>query len=389
MIPAWMRQPGGSAAATNAVGGMFGRGAQKVLGRTLSGVKNQALQKLDNLGVPLTIGQIGHGSDNVLGKAVGGIEDRAAGLPIFDAIINSARRRGEQGFNRAAFREMGGSGATGAQGVTEGRQIVNNAYDFLNSASFPADKDLQEQLAAVRSSLPPTNFGEGVRSRLSQIDDALKLGSLSGRDWQSAIRGIRADRTSLRGQPFSDRAVGTLDDLEQALTNFAERQGAPGVASNLARANGVNKQFNTITAALDNAPTQSRGELFSANRLNTASLANARKFGGRTAAVAGDRPFYDLTTAGMDVMPNQVPDSGTAGRALLYSTLFGGGVGGGIGAAVDQNDRAEGGLTGSKVGVSVPFAVAALYSKSGQKLLQKALLGDRPEQIARLGDFLL
>jgi hypothetical protein len=94
-------------------GGLYGSGDD-------SGVKNQALQKLDNLGVPLTIGQIGHGSDNVLGKAVGGIEDRAAGLPVFDAIINAARSRGEEGFNRAAFEEMGGSGATGAQGVTRG-----------------------------------------------------------------------------------------------------------------------------------------------------------------------------------------------------------------------------------------------------------------------------
>jgi hypothetical protein len=377
-------------AATNTLGGMFGRGAQKATGRTLAGVKNQSLQYLDNLGVPLTIGQIGHGSDNVLGKAVGGIEDRAAGLPVFDAIINSARRRGEHGFNSAAFREAGGSGITGAPGVQELSGNLRNAYSFLDPVSLPLDAQFAGSQAGVRATLPNLpKYGQEIGTSLNVIDNAASNAALTGRDWQQALRSVKSDKASLRGKEFSQGAIDTLGDMENNLLGLAQRQAPSDLQSNLASANGLNKQFNTITAALDNGPTQARGELFSANRLNTASLANARNFGGRTAAVSGNRPFYDLTTAGMDVMPNQVPDSGTAGRALLYSTLFGGGLGGGVGMALNPDNRAEGGIEGGKLGLSIPFAVAALYSKPGQKILQKALLGDRPDRIVKIGDYLI
>jgi hypothetical protein len=69
--------------------------------------------------------------------------------------------------------------------------------------------------------------------------------------------------------------------------------------------------------------------------------------------------------------------------------LFGGGLGGGIGAALNSGDREQGGVTGSKVGLSIPLAVAALYSKPGQKIIQKALLEGRSDRIIRIGNYLI
>lgn len=375
-------------AAVNAGGGMFARGGQKAIGDALTGVRNANLGYLDRAGVPLTVGQIGNGTNSVVGKAIGGLEDRAAGIPIFDAIINSARRRGEQGFNSAAFKEAGGSGLTGARGVEELHGKVNNAYSFLDPVNLPIDAPFAGSQAGVRANIPNlVEYGPQVGKRLDIIDRAGNGGVMSGRDWQQALRGVKADRSSLRGQQFSDDAINSLGDVEDNLMGLANRQSPDSLKIEIGKANGLNKQFKTITGALDNGPAQARGELFSPVRLDTAARASARKFGGQTASIEGNRPFYDLTTAGMDVMPNQVPDSGTAGRALMYSALFGAGLGSGLGYAGGQDGQSA--LQGSGVGAaSVPFALAALYSKPGQKVLQKALLAERPQAFNVLGDVL-
>jgi hypothetical protein len=369
----------------NTGGGMFGRGLQKASGAALTGLTAPKVRYLDQQGIPLTIGQIGRGTDTTLGNTIGGLEDRAAGIPIFDAIINSARRRGEEGFNRAAFRQAGGSGVTGARGVEELQNNVNNAYSFLDPVNLPLDAQFAGSNAAVRATLPDLpKFGPEIDSSLNLIDRASANGGLSGRDWQQALRTVKGDKASLRGKEFSTGAIDAMDDVENNLLGLASRQSPADLQGNLASANTLNKHFKTITGALDNTPTQARGELFTPTRLDTASRASQRKFGGQTSSMKGDRPFYELTKNAMDVMPNQVPDSGTAGRALMYSALFGAGLGSGLGYA---NEGGDGALQGAGTGAAVvPFALAAIYSKGGQRALQRAMLGERPEIIQKIGE---
>jgi len=118
-------------AVTNLGGGMFGRSVTRGAGRTLTGVKNAGMQYLDNLGVPLTIGHIGRRSENVVGRGIGGVEERLRGLPGLDAVIGAARQRGDKGFNEAAFKQAGGSGARGAAGLDELNGLRHQAYGFL------------------------------------------------------------------------------------------------------------------------------------------------------------------------------------------------------------------------------------------------------------------
>lgn len=374
----------GMGALTNMIGGKVGRGAQAAGKVAAKGVNaGPSLNYLNNAEIPLTIGQIGRGTNSTVGNVVGGIEERAAGLPIFDAIIGSARKRGDEGFNSAAFREMGGSGATGAAGIVEGKGLVNNAYNFLDNSNFPIDAQFAGRNAGAQANLP-RNLGGGIADRLDDINASVDGGVLSGRDWQSAVRGVRADRASIKGQPFSDKATDALSEVEDNLMGLARRQGPPGTIANLSTANTLNGRFQTLASALDNGPAQARGELFSPTRLDTASRAGARNFGGRVNSMAGNRPFYDLTKAGMDVMPNLTPDSGTAGRALFYSALpgiLGGGIGAGVGAASDGGDPGQGAAMGTGYGSTLlpTLALAALYSKGGQKGIQKALLGPRPK----------
>jgi hypothetical protein len=376
-------------AATNAGFGMAGRSAQRGVGRMLTGVKNPALQYLDNRGVPLTIGQIGRGSNNIVGRTIGGLEERAMGLPGFDAVIGKARQRGDEGFNRAAFKELGASGAsTGAQGVVEGSGLVDNAYNFLNGAQIPLDAQFAGSQAGVRAAIPTIPaFGPEIGKSLDVIDKAAKGGSLSGRDWQSALRAAKANSASIQGQPFSQDAGSLLGDVQDNLVDLAGRQGPQGAVAKLQAANQLYSKFRTITKALDNGPAQ-MGELFSPKRLDTAALSNARGFGGQTAAVSGNRPFYDLTTAGKEVMPNLTPDSGTAGRmALMYALSTGGGAG--LGALAGGDDRAGGAEMGAGYGAALGTLAGGVYSKPAQQIIQKTLLGDRNPAIQRIGNYLI
>ena len=377
-------------AGTNLIGGMFGRQSQKIIGRTLSGVKNAHLQYLDNLGIPLTMGQIGHGSDNVFGKIVGGLEDRAAGLPGTDAIINNARHRGVVGFNQAAFKEAGGSGATGAAGLDEVGQLRNHAYSFLNGVNLPVDAQFAGRNAAVRASIPAMpEFGQQVGKSIDLIDNVSNGGVLPGRDWQSSISDLRGNKSSIAGQPFYRQAHNGMGEVENNLLDLAARQGPAGTVDNLNAANRLNGQVETLASALDNGPTQKADQLFSPGRLDDVSRVNARNFGGRMASLTGgNRPFYNLTQAGNAVLPRVVPDSGTAGRMMLVP-LATGGIGSTIGAATGGNDRVEGGEEGLKWGALAGLLAAGPYSKTGQQIIQKVLLGDRPDRIVRIGDYLI
>jgi hypothetical protein len=382
---------GGLEGAASGLGfGMFGRGLQRGLGRAATGVRNAHLQYLNGEGIPLTIGQIARGSENTLGHAVGGIEERMAGLPVADAIINSARKRGDHAFNEAAFRQMGATG-TGATGLQSGQKVVNDAYSFLDPLQIPTDVPFEKAQAGIRSGLGNLPaFGKEVGLGLDAIDNATASGALSGRDWQSALRNVKADKASINGQPFARPASEALGNVENNLVDLANRQVTGLPAGQLSRANKLNAQLQTLAAALDNGPAQKQDEIFSASGLDNASRLNARNFGGRIKSLTGNRPFYDLTSAGKAVMPNLTPDSGTAGRAILYSTLLGSGLGSGIGAlGADSGDRAEGGMSGAAKGLAIASLLSAPYSKTGQKALQKALLAERPKRLMDFGNFLI
>lgn len=384
--------------AMNMGGGMIGRGLFRGTGKAATGVRDPQVNYLASQGIPLTPGRIGRGTESIFGKGEGGIEERLMGLPGFDAVIGAARRRGDEAFNSAAFRQTGGSGATGGAGLAEVNGLKNQAYGFLNGTDIPLDAHFAGRNAAVRAGIPDLpGFGDEVGKSLNQIDKVSSNGRIAGDNWHSALSDIRSDRSTIVGKPFAGHAVKSMKEVEDNLLNLAARQGPAGTVDNLNAANALNAKVQTLASALDNGPTQKAGQLFSPGRLDDASRVNTRKFGGRLASLTGqNRPFYELSQAGLDVMPNLTPDSGSAGRLALLGTLAAGGVGGigaGIGAYSNENDRGAGAQTGGELGsggyLGALTLAGLLYSKSGQKVLQKALIGKRPDRITRLGDLLI
>ena len=385
-----------SGAVLGAGAGLLGRGAQTALGGALKGVSNASLGYLNSQGVPLTIGQIGRGSTNVVGRAVGGIEDRLAGLPGFDAVINAGRRRGDEAFNEAAFKQAGGSGATGATGLAELNNLRNNAYSFLDGTQIPVDPQFTEAQNAVRATLPNMtgDHAAGVGGVLNNIDNTVQNGVMTGRDWQSNLRGVRGAQSSISGTPYSDIPNAALNNADDNLVDLAARNGPSGTIDNLASANQLHANTETLLNAVGKPGAQRDDGLFSPTMLNSSSIAGARKYQGAMAALTGNRPFYDLTNAGMDVMPNLTPDSGTAGRLAVLGALagIGTGIGAGVGAA-DGEDAGEGAEKGGEKGLGYGLTLGALamgpYSKAGQRFLQATLLGARPQVVSKLGGMLV
>lgn len=377
--------------------GLLGKGAQTLAGGAIKGVSNQSLGYLNRNGVPLTLGQIGRGSSSTVGHAIGGLEERAMGLPGFDAVIGAARKRGDQGFNSAAFKQAGGSGATGAEGLGQLGNLRNNAYSFLDGTQIPVDPAFNDAQSAVRATLPnmTADHASGVGGVLNGIDQTAQGGAMAGRDWQSNLRATRGAQSSIAGQPYNGPPISALNSTEDNLLGLAGRTGPAGTADNLAAANGIHANTQTLLSALDNGPAQKADELFSPMRLDTASRSGARHYQGQMASLTGNRPFYDLTKAGMDVMPNLTPDSGSIGRMMLLPALgaVGGSLGAGLGAVEGGEEPGQGAEEGGERGLGYGLSLGALalgpYSKSGQKIIQNALLAQRPRIISKLGDLLI
>jgi hypothetical protein len=385
--------------------GMLGRGVQKVIGGTLTGLRDPGLQYLHSKKIPLTLGQIARGVGDVsdsgattlgdeAGKGIAGLEERAAGLPGLEAWIKTARQRGDIGFNKEAFRQIApGVSGIGADGLSSAKKAETAAYAKLNPARIGVEPQFQEGLDAIGQSAAGLSHHAGdVQSVIGDIRDQVANGEMSGKGFQTALQSIRKTRATLNDD-VGGKAEAALNALEGHVLDLGARQGGQ-VAQDLAEANAIHARRQIVKQALKGSGAQSAGERFSARDLNRAAISNTEKFGGSDLALSSGRPFYDLTSNGMAAMPSLTPDSGTGGRMALLGAL--GGLGGGIGTAIGgltgeggTQRASEGGGMGLAGGLTLGALIAAPYSRVGQKAIQGLLLGQRPKGATRLGDFLI
>jgi hypothetical protein len=392
-------------AATNMFGGMFGRGVQKGIGKAATGILDPSLQYLHQAGIPLTVGRIArgvgeidpHGPTNIadeVGKGVGGIEERLMGLPGLDAIIGTARQRGDAAFNNEAFRQIApGVTGRGAEGLASAKAAETAAYSKLNDVRLAVDPIFHDGIGAIQqSSAGLLHHSKDVSQVVGDIRGQISDGEMTGKGYQTALQAIRRTRAGLNDD-VGGHAADALNALEQQVVELGARQSGQ-VGQDLAEANAIHTRRQIIKLASKGSAAQGAGEMFSPKSLNQMSINNTTKFGGLDKALSTDRPLYDLTHAGMGVMPNLTPDSGTAGRLQLYRGLgaAGAGIGGGIGAltgAGGSENAAEGGGIGLGGGVALGALLSAPYSHVGQKLIQNTLLGKRPDRMVKLGEFLI
>lgn len=368
-------------AGSGVAGGMFGRGFTRAAGTALRGVTDPGVRYLADRNVPLTVGQ-------TLGGVAKGIEDRLAGVPFVGDAIRARRLEGIREFNRTAFDQglsnIGAStgGTIGEEGIDLARSARSQAYRrALDPVQLTPDAQFGQDIAAARTqaALLPADMAERGRYAL---DRALENGptQLDGNGFQQAVRRFRRTTTQNAPLPNGDDLGNVMRGAEDAFTGLLARQ-SPGSLADFNAANAANRNVEVLRSAVNAARNGTRtGEtgLFAPSQLADAAAANARKFG--NTAGTTQQPFFELSRAGQQVLPSQVPDSGTAGRlAVLALPAALGGVGAGAGYVGGDTGA------GTYAGLGLGAALTLGGSRGAQRLATRALL-DRPDALVRIGD---
>ncbi|WP_370309314.1 hypothetical protein [Sphingobium abikonense] len=347
-------------------GGLAGRGTMRGLGMAFRGARgpvSDAARYLREQGVPLTPGQAAGGRLKTR-------EDRLAGFQGIGDRIGEMRRQGLEAFNQSAFRQnlqpVGQDippGVIGEDAVEATRGAVGRAYDAaLGGRAFDAnDPQFVSELGTALSgaqSLPAIGDQAAFSIRRSVEPFISDTGVMSGRGMQQASQELtqRIARFGNSQDAVGPDAANSLSDALSAIEGLVQRQ-SPGTIDAFRAANGAYRGGRVLEDAVGAARNAGLG-VFTPAQLTNAAYSNARRFGGRQSTT--DRPFFELSRAGQEVLPSTVPDSGTAGRAS-------GPVRDAIRNAVN----------------------APLYSDAGRQLTEAFFLSPRPSPIERVGDVLV
>lgn len=345
------------------LGSGLGQGVASGIGRLATPVIAPAAKRLNDAGVTLSLGQILRDRGGVSGKVVGGVEDRLAGLPGVGDFIQSVRTRGVEDFNvldmNNAVKGVGGRVLEpGQAGYAQADQAVSDAYNSsLGPMRLTPDAQFNSALAGS-----PDYADTLIRPFIGQGGD------LSGQNLQAAKQALQAETLANQGVPggFSNRQrLGTLQD---ELLGLAERQ-APDLAQGYRAADEAFASLAPIRSAVANSVN--KGGIYSPAQKGIALRTTDKSAGKRNTAL-GNRPGMQLQQDAQALLPSQVPDSGTIGRGIVAG-LPALAAGGGMTGYVDPSTAAM---------MALP---AMLYTKAGQKLAAKVLLGDRPKSVKAVG----
>lgn len=366
-------------AALAAGGSVLGQAGGRAIGKTLSGVDvSPAVQAMRNAKIPLTAGQ-------TLGGFAKGVEDRLSGLPWVGDIVNARRLEGLRAFNERAMNDAvapinGQAQGIGNDGIQALYDQTANAYDNATAGvSVPLDQQLIGEINALRNGAGlPADYAARLNQALSnRLDPVIDSGQMTGEGFQQAMRGLKGYRASAdKAAPgFEQDYRDVLGRAMDALRGQMTRGGGDSVITGLNQADQAYRNVKTLDKAVTaarNGTGSGEVQVFTPAQLNNAATQTAQKF-------AGPRPFGDLIDNAQTVLPNKVPDSGTAGRVATYA-LPGvlGGTGAGVGAL--SGDMQSGTLSG----LALAAALMAGGTKGGQKALEKVLTS-RPGVVKNAG----
>ena len=337
--------------------GKIGQVAGNAFSAVARPVVSKAAQTLHDAGVLLTPGQLANGANGFLGRAAGGVEDRLAGLPVIGDVINQARGRGVTQLNHAVANDaLLGIGETVPQNIGVGHELLDHVDQKLSDQYNKVvpnlvghiDDQFGEDLAAAKSGVNVT--GDGTQRQFENIvrdvfgnrmDETGR--TIAGQNMKDAESRLTYLANKYAKSPDADQSIlgESLFKVRQALRDMATRSDPSG-----AELQAINQGWAKLQQMRSAANIQG---VFTPTAL--ARVANKSGFG------------TDLARAAQQIMPNQVPDSGTAGRAVIGHLALGAG---GTLAALSHPGPLVGGL-----------AAAAPYTQMGQRALNAFVFAPR------------
>ena len=352
-----------------ALAGGFGGVASNLIGRALAPRIDPKVQRLHEAGVELTPGQ-------VIGGTTRKIEDQLASYPLG---IDAARRRGIESFNRAVANEvLEPIGKRVPRNAPVGRDLVESVKDTISSAYDDAlsripplrrDEGVEQVLRNIQSRPLHSEVSQKTFQRAFEQDvlPFLKGDTIDARSLKKATSQLRTLAREYRKDPrITERQIAdALDDAHKALVDLV-MQRAPDAAPRLKAADAAYARFVRMQSA---AGMQGATDgVFSPAHFAHA-VRHADESVGHSAYARGDALMQDLSDAARAVLPQTVPDSGTAGRTAAAAAL---------GAATTG---------GIPIGPLAAFlASRTLYSRPINQAIINTMLATRPPAIVATGE---
>ncbi len=318
------------------------------------------------------------------GQIAGGyaqrVEDSLGSVPVLGAQIRARQGDSVSSFNRAvANRVLAPLGQRVDDNAPVGRELVENVYDRIGAAyddvlprvrPFGADAQFgQELVQATQQAVTPSSQGAFTAIMQNDVLPRVQGAAIDGRTWKEIDQRLGFHvRSYLRSNnPADQETARALLETQGAFRRLLGRSN-PGIAPEVRAADQAFAQYIRLERA-------AAGQAATDGVFTPAQFSGAVRMSDPTARrgayARGDALMQELSDAGRSVMARTVPDSGTPERAMLAALLAGGAPAAAAGVSPGT--------------IAAGLAAAGLYSNPGQRMVQAALLGRRPEALAAAG----
>lgn len=299
------------------------------------------------------------GVQPTVGQARGGwansVEQKLTAVPIIGDVIQGARNRAQDDFQKVALQRA----MTGSTDVPGKEYLVANTVEEANKVASQLYEDVVPHLKPHQ---------DVITKSYEKLQEARANPQLTKEG-----RKILSDLTKSYFDGFGKREGATIKQLDSQI-GYDIRKYAAGDPNHQAIADGLMEVQRGFREGLESGlPAEFRGALKDANQIfrnlipfNKAASARAdekvlpralQRALARQSRTDASRFADDLIDPAVSVLPNTVPDSGTAGRMLLGLGTLGGGA-----------------VTGL-LPLATAGAIAAPAALGATRTGQKALLG--------------
>lgn len=307
---------------------MATKGAVDAAGNAFSKKINPAVELLRKEGIELTPGMLAKDSIEPIKTAEGAMKS----LPFAGDIVKNAAKNSQLSFNQAVLnRALGNVGVKMPKDLQAGRKAIDYAekqigakYDtLLPNLKFQLDNQFIDDLNA---------FEKSTKARLSperqkQFEDIIESISehrldqnlsMTGQQFKDAESELSAEARAYRraSDPDQTKLANALDEFHGIMKDNLARMN-PTYAEEL-------QKINTAWAMFKRAQEASIRRAGSRGVFTPSDFLQAVKSGSSKGSFArGDAMLQDLADAAGEVIPDTVPDSGTATRLGWSHLLMG------------------------------------------------------------------
>jgi hypothetical protein len=309
-------------------GGAVLHGGIRAAGNFFAPQLSQAAQTLNDGGVYMTPGA-------TMGGVAKSFEDKMTSMPVAFTgdSIGAGQKASVQSFNLGTGNQvLAPIGQRVSPGVEAGHDLVtdvgnkiSNVYNHvLPNVSLTADPQLAQDMTGVANrympTLPPQQQNQLASILSNNILSKATGNTMSGDDFKLMDGNLGRLAAQFGKDPdVNNRLLGSaLQDTQMTLRDGLARQN-PAYAPDLNAANQSWAMFSRLRDAASRLG--SSDGVFTPGALKAAARAGDNSVGHGSFA-RGDALLQKWAEAGQQVIPNKIPDSGSAGRALMNLSGF-------------------------------------------------------------------